>query len=386
MKLLGWMHRKFRQNSNEPYKDSAIGQSAVDDQQNYQKHNYGIKHFKQAQRDHHIRKYFAGLEAATVEEEDCEEEPSAATSELFHGFLAIGTLGSEQVITNPSTPTFSISFVNITEEESEVTENELKLINDELEKVLGAETKDGGCNDSSGRHSHVSTGRSSYASTITLSGKPIEGVESNGSGTPLFPLQGYLFGSAIELSETTTVAKKENRTSLRDLFQKSKVAEENSRAKYERDDRKTEGEAEKSAMHLMKNKLKKKMLPASSRSAMSPSGGSVGSALSETKLHKILQMFHKKVHPENYTSTQKTVKHNKNENRKKIACYKGNNNVSVVPDKDAMLHSERTISKESVQVYKSQSDPPHFILGSGDSFGNREQWIRTDADYLVLEL
>lgn len=260
------------------------GQPSLDDQQYYPKTNYGTKSFKQAPKDH-LRNSFTGLEAARVDEEDYEEESSAAMSELFHGFLAIGTLGTDQVITDPSTPTFAISVENITEKETEVTENDLKLINDELEKVLGAEAnKDDGCNDSSGRNSHVSTGRSSHGSTITLSGKPIEGPESNGNGTTICPLQGYLFGSAIELSETTTtVAKKEHRTSLGELFQRSKLAEENSGAKGERDERRTEKEADKSAIQLMKKILKKKMLHASSRSSTAAGGGPLDSASAETK-------------------------------------------------------------------------------------------------------
>lgn len=264
------------------------GQSALDDQQNYQKPNHGTKHFRQAQRDQNLRKSFAGLEAAKVGDDDYEEESSDAISDLFHGFLAIGTLGSEQVVTDPSTPTFAISVENITEKEDEVTENELKLINDELEKVLGAETKDDACNDSSGRNSHVSTGRSSHGSIITLSGKPMEVSESNGNGsTAICPLQGYLFGSAIELSETTTVAKKEHRTSLGELFQRSKLAEENSAPKCERDDKRAEREADKSAMNLMKKKLKKRMLLASSRNSTSLSAAPVDSASAETKLHKV---------------------------------------------------------------------------------------------------
>jgi len=54
---------------------------------------------------------------------------------------------------------------------------------------------------------------------ITLSGKPIEGAEPNGNGAAICPLQGYLFGTAIELFETTATAKKEHRTSLGELFQ-----------------------------------------------------------------------------------------------------------------------------------------------------------------------
>lgn len=279
------------------------GQPSVDDQQYQLKQNYGTRSFKQAPKDHHLRKSFTGLEAAAIVEEDIQdygEETSAAISEaLFHGFLAIGTLGAaEQVAINdiPSTPTFAISVENITEKETEVTENDLKLINDELEKVLGADVlKDDGCNFSSGRNSHVSTGRSSHGSTITLGGKPIEGPDqTNGNGNAVCPLQGYLFGSAIEMSETTPVAKKEHRTSLGELFQMTKMAEENySGTKCDRDqERRSEKEADKSAMHLMKKLLKKKMLHASSRtSTEAAAGGTLDSASAEKKLHKVTPDF-----------------------------------------------------------------------------------------------
>ncbi|XP_059446899.1 protein LAZY 1-like [Corylus avellana] len=383
--LLGWMHRKFRQNSCDPLKDFVTGQASIEDQQfNHLKPNYGTKSFKQGPKDHHLRKSFTGLEAAIVEEEDYGEETSAAISELFHGFLAIGTLGADQAIADPSTPTFAISVENITEKETEVTENDLKLINDELEKVLGAEVKDDGCNFSSGRNSHVSTGRSSHGSTITLSGKPIEGADQ---ANAVCPLQGYLFGSAIELSETTPVAKKEHRTSLGELFQMSKMAEENSGTKCEREERRSEKEADKSAMHLMKKLLKKKMLHASSRSSTDAAGGPLDSASAEKKLHKILQMFHRKVHPENSTATQKSNKPYKTENKKKI-INNGDYNYGdqVFPDEEIISYPKRALLKESIRRYKSQSNPPQFTLGSGDSNGNREHWIKTDADYLVLEL
>lgn len=263
---------------------TVLGQQSLDDQQYISKSS--IKPFKQVQREQHLRKSFAGLESE-VGEDDYEDESSHPMSEIFHGFLAIGTLGSDQVISDPMTPKFSISVENITEKETEVTENELKLINDELEKVLGAETKDDGYNDSSGRNSHVSMGRSSHGSTITLSGKPMDGLESNMNGSIICPLQGYLFGSAIELSETTTVAKKENRTSLGELFQRSKIAEENAGAKFDKEDKRAEEDIDKSAMHLMKKKLKKRMLSASSRSSAAAVDGFNDSASAETKLHKV---------------------------------------------------------------------------------------------------
>ncbi|KAF5940487.1 hypothetical protein HYC85_021654 [Camellia sinensis] len=237
------MHRKFQ--ANEPLKDFSVGQPSLDDQQYYPQSNFGTKSLGKAQRDNHLRKSFASLEAARVEADDFEEESSVAISKLFNGFLNIGTLGSDPVIIDPSTPTFAILVENITEKETEVTKNELKLINDELEKVLG--TEGDGCNDSSGGNSHVSTGRNSYVSigrsshgsTITLSGKPLKGTETGGNETTIYPLQGYLFGSAIELSETTAVVKKEHRTSLRELFQRTKIAEENYVAKSKRGEKRT---------------------------------------------------------------------------------------------------------------------------------------------------
>ncbi|KAK7340825.1 hypothetical protein VNO77_21539 [Canavalia gladiata] len=362
MKFLGWMHRKFRQNSSEQFKDLVIGNScnclsgspSLDDEQSYQNPNLGIKLSKQTQKRQNLRKSFAGLEAARVDE-DYEGEPPSAMCDLFPGFLAIGTLGSEQV-SDPSTPILAISVESITEKEDEVTENDLKLINDELEKVLGAETKDDVSHDSSrrtshvstGRSSHVSTGRSSHVSIITLSGKPIEGTEPNGNGAAICPLQGYLFGTAVELSETTTTAKKEHRTSLGELFQRSKSAEDNINAKCEK-------ETDKSSKNLKKEKLKKRMSHASSKSSSSISGGPIDSASAETKLNKILHMFRKKVHPESSTAAQKSVKHQKNLKKKKIINDGGHNKRDLVHPQD-------------------------------DSPANREHWIKTDADYLVLEL
>ncbi|KAK3035859.1 hypothetical protein RJ639_032996, partial [Escallonia herrerae] len=374
MKLLGWMHRKFRQNSSEPFKDYAIGQPSLDDY--YPKPSYCSKPLSKSYRDSHLRKSFASLEGARAEEEDLEEESSAALSELFHGFLAIGTLGTDPVTTDPSTPTFAISVENITEKETEVTENELKLINDELEKVLAV---DDYCTDSSGRNSHVSTGRSSYGSTITLSGKPIEGTENNGNGTSVCPLQGYLFGSAIGLPETT-MAKKEHRTSLGELFQKTKMAEEISGPKCDRGEKRTEKETDKSAVHLMKKILKKRMLHTSNRSSAAASGGIGDSASAETKVHKILHMFHRKVHPESSTATEKSDKPPK-EIKSNITSDDGYNNGDLMPSgEDITIYPQSALSKKSTRIFKSQSNPHQVTLSGSDSNGTRECWIKTDAD------
>lgn len=263
------------------------GQPSLDDQQCYHKPNSGVKAFKQAHQEKLFRNSFAGLEAAAVEEDDYEEESAAEMSQLFHGFLAIGTLGSEPCSIDPATPTFTYSIEYITEKETEVTEDELKLINDELEKVLAAEVKEEWGNDSSGRNSYVSTGRSSHGSTITLSGKPLEGQETNGNGGAVCPLQEYLLGSAMEVTEAPKMAKKEQRTSLGELFQRTKMTEDSYGVKVEKEERRAEKDSEKSTTYLMK-KLKKKVLPAASKSSTLAAGGSNDSSSAEKKLHKVL--------------------------------------------------------------------------------------------------
>lgn len=208
-------------------------------------------------------------------------------SELFRGFLAIGTLGSEPGSIDPATPTFTYSVEYITEKETEVTEDELRLINDELEKVLAAEVEKEWGNESSGRNSYVSTGRSSHGSTITLSGKPLEGQETNGNGGGVVcPLQEYLFGSAVESTETPNMAKKEQRTSLGELFQRTKITEDNYGGKVEKAEKPAEKDSEKSTMYLMR-KLKKKVLPAGSRSSTMSAARSGESNSAEKKLQKV---------------------------------------------------------------------------------------------------
>ncbi|CAL5338644.1 unnamed protein product [Camellia sinensis] len=362
MKLLGWMHRKLR--PSEALKDFAIGKPSLDEQQYDMKANYGTKTLGKSQRYNHLRKSFA------IEEDDFEEESSAAISQLFHGFLTIGTLGSDTVIADPSsTPTFAISVENITKKETEVTEHDLKLINDELEKVLDVKGKEDGCNDSSGRNSHVST--------ITLSGKTLEGTETSGNRTTMCPLQGYLLGSAIELPET----KKEHRTSLGELFQRTKMTEENSVTKCESGEKKADKETNKSAIRLMKKILKKRMVHDSSRTSTTVTGGNVISASMETKLHKILHMFHKKVYPENSTSAWKSDKPHKNEPKNNITYEEGYYDGDYThPGEDIIIFPHTTLSKESIRCFKRHSNPSQLTISGSNSNGNSENWINTDAD------
>ncbi|TYH76486.1 hypothetical protein ES332_D04G089700v1 [Gossypium tomentosum] len=221
MKLLGWMQHKLRPSNIEPFKDFTIGNyctcllahSSLSDHQGYE---YGSRYSTLSQQE--IENSFREFKGKGGED-NFGDETSSVISELFQGFLTIGTLGSQQIMSEPETPTFKVSLDNITEDETEVTENDLKLINDELGRFLEAEAEEHGSNESSGRNSQVST--------ITLSGKAIQAaasVEECGK-TILCPLQGYLFGSSVELPEPRFEVKKE-KASLAELFYRTKVAEE----------------------------------------------------------------------------------------------------------------------------------------------------------------
>lgn len=261
------------------------GQTPLDDPYCNQNLRYGIKTSKQLNPDHRLRKSFTGLGSDTIEEDGYQVQgnsSSDAVSDLFHGFLAIGTLGSENGLSGPSTPTFPNPVENITERDAEVvTETELKLINDELEKVLAAEAKDDSwCNVSPGRTSHVSAGRSSHGSTITLGARE----------STVCPLQDFLFGSAIEMSETTKLANKENRTSLGELFQRSKITEDGSRPKCEAEEMMMK-EVDRSAVILMKEKLKK-ILHSSSLSKNNTTSGVKNDSTSTSPDKTLNKVYH----------------------------------------------------------------------------------------------
>ncbi|KAG9131496.1 hypothetical protein Leryth_024959 [Lithospermum erythrorhizon] len=371
MKLLDWMHRKFRQTNSDEHKELSIRQPPMDDL-HYLPHPRDCRRsLARGQRESQLRRSFAGLETAIAEDKHLEEEPADQNSELFHGFLAIGTFGTDSPTNVPSTPTFFISADAIAEKKTEATEDELKLINDELEKVLAAESNDDGWNFSSGRNSHVSTGRSSHGSTITLSGKPRESADSNRSGTFL-PLQEYLLGSVTDFPETT-VAKKDHRVSLGELFQKTK--EENSGVNYD----KGEKRQDKSPVKLMKKMLKGKVPhPASRNSAANPGGTDIDATASSDKMkQKILQMFHRKVHPERSTACHKSYKTTSD-------SKKTSNKVIRPSNGDIIMFPDGSFLEENTMNFKSQHCPPQCSLADLNN-SKKECWINTDAEYLVLE-
>nr|GFC43291.1 protein LAZY 1-like [Tanacetum cinerariifolium] len=85
-----------------------MGPPSLDDYEYYPKSNYYAKPPNKGRENQHHRS-FACLEAVTKNDEYTQEQPSAELSKLFHGFLAIGTLRTDQVSSGAATPTISTS-------------------------------------------------------------------------------------------------------------------------------------------------------------------------------------------------------------------------------------------------------------------------------------
>lgn len=200
---------------------------------------------------------------------DCKEESS---SDLFHGILAIGTLCSETVITQHVLPTSAVSFMNKPQEETRVSEKDLKLIYGELEKFIEGEAEKEGFDKSYGRSSHVSS--------ITFAGKTLGRTETN-EKMVVSPLGGYLLGSATE-SPTTNIELVKGKASLKELLQMSKLHEDvNPQMKI--DSGKNQGNTKiKSTMHFVK-----KMMHLGKSSVSSNDGDTAKSTSIKRKLPKV---------------------------------------------------------------------------------------------------
>ncbi|XP_021299319.1 protein LAZY 1 [Herrania umbratica] len=381
LQLLGWMLHKLRQSNIEPFKDFTIGNyctclsahSSLNDQDSNPKsasgHGHGSRFSTLSQQG--SENSFTEFEAKGVEE-NFGDEASTVISGLFNGFLTIGTLGSELIISEPETPTFAMSLEN-SEEKAEVTENDLKIINDELEKFLEAEAEEHGSNESSGRNSQVST--------ITLSGKPMQEANAKEYGkTIVCPLQGYLFGSSIELPEARFEVKKE-KASLAELFYRAKIAEESPTEKCGKEEMQTK-QTNKPVKHLIKKILKK--LHASSGSSTSKETNSVST---KKKLHKVIKLFHRKIHPESSIAERQSKNlHTDKMNNAPYDDGEYTDGQQVQQGKGHRRLPQGSWSKEGTQNYKTISKLPQYGLTGFTAGANGEHWIKTDADYLVLEL
>ncbi|KAG7555210.1 hypothetical protein ISN44_As11g013680 [Arabidopsis suecica] len=352
------MHHKFRENSKELLKDASTGNSysilsahpSLDSQEVYPTACAGSRYNTGFRKQINLfqESSFAGPKEYT--EENFKDERN---SDFFDGFLAIGTLGGETLLDEqPATPTFGMSFEDLAIDDADVTENDLKLISNELEKFLEAEAKEG---------HHQPSGRNSDTNTIASTIEAIEGLDDEKDNQPMkFPLQEYLFGSLNEFPETKFAGKKE-RASLGELFQITEVLDENSENIYGKKKKQTSS-AHKSAKHLVKKVLKK--IHPSSRSSVS---GKTEADSTKKKFQKMVQVFHRKVHPEESIMETKIYSSVANPKNSKA------NSIDLTFEKVNPYHEA---SKRCIQ----------YELRSSRSAKNGEHWIKTDEDYFVLEL
>ncbi|XP_058760365.1 protein LAZY 1-like isoform X2 [Vicia villosa] len=344
MKLFQWVHRKLQQNNIDPSKDFTLGnpcltvQLTLESQYSRSKPSFSSINLPSFITPHHQESQTSWCK---------EEETSAVISELFEGFLTIGTLGAEAVTNEPATPTFATSLENLPKKDADVTETELKLISYELEKFLEAEEES----------LYESSGRYSRLSNITLSEKQTDGSEAEDCGNKaVFPLQEYLLGSSFGIPEKVEV--KKERASLAELFQRTKTTDEDC---IETRVKETQAKhAHKFAMHIMKKMLK--MVHSSSKSCKT-AGNIADSTTTNTKFSKVLRKFHRKVYPEDTMNAKSVAKSHKGK-IKNIPCDIGE---TTNTDPGRRFHSGGTSKNE------------HWT-------GKNEHWIKTDTEYLVLEL
>ncbi|XP_048128237.1 protein LAZY 1-like [Rhodamnia argentea] len=380
MKLLGWMHQKLRQNSIETFRDFAIGnccaclsaQQPHDEKDLFAIPNFSSRYAPKSS-ESPAEEYGNSLSCFTSRfEENLESETSTEISELFHGFLAIGTLGSEAAPSEPATPTFAVTLDNMTKEAVEVTEDDLKLINNELEKFLEAESQE---------EWHKGSSRNSYVSTITLDSPQMEAVEDEGPGdTVIFPLQGYLFGSSVESPETKIEMKKQ-KASLLQLFQETRKTGGNCSKNSEMGATQVEP-THKSSKHIMK-KFLKKLCTSSRPPSLSTGGDATASSLPKKTFHKVLQMFRRKIHPENATNIEEMDKYKAYKSKKAFNNNNSSHKDLIDQDKFNKSSAQGLMSTEREKA-SVKLQPPEIARATSDDC--REHWIKTDADYLVLEL
>ncbi|KAL2320327.1 hypothetical protein Fmac_029296 [Flemingia macrophylla] len=387
MKLFQWVHRKLRQNSIDPFKDPTLEykernccicfssvQPTLDNQCSQTKPSISSTNQLSFSKPHHQESQTSYSGSVDSREDKSAEETSGIISDLFEGFLTIGTLGAESVTNEPGTPTFAMPLDNITMGNEEVTENELRLISYELEKFLEVEKEES---------LYDSSGRNSYVSTITLGAKEVDGAKlEDYRNKAVCPLQGYLLGSSFELPETKQVRKE--RASLAELLYKTKAASQECTETAVRGETQVKQTPKSAAMRIVRKILK--TVHSSSKSC-NASRNDAESASTNKKLHKVLQMFHRKVYPESLINGKDFIKSNEGiiENIPPECFHGYDNENSTNPYKGKRFHSDTKSSKRSQHCMANWNPPQHGLIRNS-STGNNEHWIKTDAEYLVLEL
>ncbi|GMH06860.1 hypothetical protein Nepgr_008700 [Nepenthes gracilis] len=348
MKLLGWMHPKLQKDNKESIiKHSAIGIPSIplNVSHNYQEYY---------QRPCNISKANRQLQQESI----ITKPPTTTLTQIFPGFLAIGTLSMEPINTKPATASLVLSCEETTEENLSDRKYDASFISKEQEKLIkAAEAMKGVSEESSKSHSQ--------ASTITFSSKE---------------------------KETTEEAQKEN-ASPHKLCHGSRTADGRSNINSDR-----------KQMHGMKKykspidhvrKMLQTLQPSSKKSAASTVETSAECLPTWTKFFKTQQLFNKKVHPQfstadvskklgahkikktprncNYSNGQPTPQRESNQRFHQEAAMRS---AGRYPNIDLTLPGNDITTKDLKLKAKDFSS-------SGPSM---EHWITTDAEYLVLEL
>ncbi|KAL4192420.1 hypothetical protein AMTRI_Chr06g171940 [Amborella trichopoda] len=370
MRILDWMHRKLRQNNTDIVKDFAIGAScncfsgrpSFDGKPEF---SFGPI----SQKDRLYRKSFAGLES--IEDEDPIEIEDDVFANLNERLLAIGTLGLDPVAPDESQLEAHFDIQDLPEKESELTPTHIKLINEELEKVLNHHAKEEAQGHAPAPAPPQAQGQVLINHHPNNNAKD-SGVENQGQYGNVCPLQGYLFGSPVNIG---AVRVKEQRTSLGELFMRSK-AEDVMREKEEREEKK-EGNSNDNNNTKVGAHLVRKILGRKSAHRNTSSNANADSSIdpAANKLHKLLHIFHRKIHPESSDAA-------KNETKAHLKGYKGGGAYDGDVDEGKDLMGRERESART-RRYKAHRETPFSGINSN---GNTGYWIKTDANYLVLEL
>ncbi|XP_047312855.1 protein LAZY 1-like [Impatiens glandulifera] len=390
MKLLGWMNRKTRQNNLEPPQKEFL-------------HGISTKPSLYMQ-EQYLKQTFAPEKPRQQDTRLHEVENSYFIHDgSFDGFLTIGTLGLDPSSTDPPTPTFAMPPEKIREEAIDAGRVELQLVNNELIKFLEEEKKER-CVEMK-----ESENMTCKRNICTMN------KEENRDMVTL-PLQGYLFASSIDLPDTSVYMKKE-KVSLRQLFEASNAACGHSTKKGREKEKNDMSSYTKPFLKKIMNKLhsssrssttyaddKPAVAPQSIKRKLSKVGYQllppgflisypwndgfqflVALMVTKRENHSFRSMFqggpcyafrlfNRKVHPERTGEEKKTETYNKDNAKSSVHKFQINRtyNFPVKP----MLKSK----------FSGLELETHKALHNEDSTQNKEYWIRTDADYVVLEL
>ncbi|XP_066338084.1 protein LAZY 1-like [Miscanthus floridulus] len=403
--LLGWMHGKLRQNSNDVFKEFNNGGGGTCNCIT------GLASPDPATFLTSADEYFAGDHDFT----NNHSPPPDADLFTFRGsgLLTIGTLGIAAVAVpadaddnddtadegdkadSAVTPTFTytappppeaaavvekaaVAVVEAIAEKDDdtTTEDDLMVVSAEMEKVLGGRNS-GAAGDL------VASARVSFA-----------------MGSVDCPLQGFLLGSPVsDAAESLSRLEQPRdsnggrRTSLCELFMRTRFADEKvalvaveegedggdgGAAGEERDD----GKAGKGGGGCHKTMKKRRV---KDEKVAAGEGAPASAAVTKSKFQKILQIFHKKVYPESAALARNLTK-------------KSRKRGSGGADEPAEPASSK------LRCRKEQRAPGFGCCANRASFGGAASpihddddeeelngsksghWIKTDAEYLVLEL